>query len=706
MATLNIGGTKVKVDDAFLRLSPEQQAATVEEIASNIGGGSSAAPSPAQSAYDAAAVDAGAPIQGVPQPFANTPAVSPRNAAPAVGGPDLLGATAATIGGAVNGIPVVGPAIQGFSDAILGTGAQLTGGSYDETVEGLRRRRAELAAANPVSDIAGQVAGSIAGVGGIAAIPGGAGALGLTGGLGQRVLAGGLSSAGLEAADASARRRDVASSGLIGGALGAGVPVIGAALGAGARAIGNRIGPTIKAATDPIGEAARRVGMATGRDRVAGTAMTQADEAVAKQAGVPLTNVDRGGEVTRALARSVANQSPEARAALTRVADDRFASQAPRAVQFIRRVAGGKVDDLAYQASLKEAAEKANAPLYKAAYQDPRARAVWTPEIQELMQSPAFRTAINQAETTGADRAAISGFKAVKNPFEFRPDGAVTLRTNPDGSRALPSLQFWDQVKRNIDRAIGLGKRAGDDIGDLTAIKQKLVGSLDAQVPSFKAARASAASYFGAEDALDAGKVFANNTRDLPEAKAAFAALKPAEKEAFRTGYASELVDKITDGRFRSNVIDQAFGSPAKRELFETVFGQQKARELEAYVRVEDLADKLRGALGNSTTARQLVELGIGGGAGFALSGDWTGALTGAALAKGARYANERVDAKVMEQVAKLLTSGTRADLDRAVSNASISPQWMQALESLTNALSTPVRGTALAVSGGVGSQE
>ena len=35
MATLNIDGRRVKVDDSFLSLSPEQQNATVEEIAAS-----------------------------------------------------------------------------------------------------------------------------------------------------------------------------------------------------------------------------------------------------------------------------------------------------------------------------------------------------------------------------------------------------------------------------------------------------------------------------------------------------------------------------------------------------------------------------------------------------------------------------------------------------------------------------------------------
>lgn len=38
MPTLNINGKRIKVDDSFLKLSPEQQNAAVEEIASNIPG--------------------------------------------------------------------------------------------------------------------------------------------------------------------------------------------------------------------------------------------------------------------------------------------------------------------------------------------------------------------------------------------------------------------------------------------------------------------------------------------------------------------------------------------------------------------------------------------------------------------------------------------------------------------------------------------
>ena len=91
------------------------------------------------------------------------------------------------------------------------------------------------------------------------------------------------------------------------------------------------------------------------------------------------------------------------------------------------------------------------------------------------------------------------------------------------------------------------------------------------------------------------------------------------------------------------------------------------ALDVDSAARALRLADQLRGAMGNSTTARQLMELGIGGAGGFALTGDWQGALTGAALAKGTRYMGERVDSQVMEQVARLLTSDSPQALQKAV---------------------------------------
>lgn len=692
MATLNIGGTKVIVSDDFLNLPPDQQQATVEEIAASLGPspGNVANPSPEMQQGMAAASQAS-------QKFAG--AVPPRDA-PQPTRPDLMGATAATLGGIVNSIPIIGPMSQGISDNLVGIGAQLTGGDFNEARNAVRERREALAAANPIASIAGNVGGSVGTFGALGATQAGAKALGMSGNLGQRVANTAASTLGLSTADNIVRGdapADAVGNALAPTAIASAIPVAGALAKAGVKAFGNQLAPMINSVRDPAGEAARRVGMAVNRDLRANpqSVMNATDEAVARQNNLALINVDRGGETTRALARSVANQSPEARAVIQRTADDRFSTQAPRAVSLIQRLVGGNADDVAMQARLTATAKATNNPAYRAAYAAPQARAIWTPEIRNLMQAGPFRTAIEQAEGTAKNAAAVSGQRAVINPFVFADDGSVTLRTMPDGSRALPNLEFWDIVQRNLRNQSNMAMNQGnkllaDQIGDM---RRQLNTVLDNTVPQFRKARQGAAAFFGADEAIDAGRTFANQPRNIPEARVAFGQFSDAEKKAFAVGYASELIDKIKSAGDRRNIIQQMFGSPAAREMNELVFGPARARELEAFVRVEALADQLRGAMGNSTTARQLMELGIGGAGGFALTGDWQGALTGAALAKGTRYMGERVDSQVMEQVARLLTSDSPQALQKAVANAALSPKWMVALDQLAAALSPISRG-------------
>jgi hypothetical protein len=611
--------------------------------------------------------------------------------------------------------PFVQGVTFGFGDelrgAVQGGLAAVQGGdfgsAYDQVVDESRNALNEERRVNPIGSLAAEVAGaiptSVAAGGQLAAR--GANVL-------QRAVSGGLIGAGQGAVygagaaegDLADRAQGALTSGLISGGIGGAVPVIGAGLTAGTKAVGQRVGRGIRAVTNPAEEASRQVGTAVTRDLSANPTMTMnaADEAIARQSGLPLINVDRGGETTRALARSVANQSPEARAIIERTVDDRFSTQAPRAVELIKRLTGGAADDLAYQEQLRKTAELTNRPRYRAAENAPSAQRVFTPELQELMQSPAIQRAIDKVGETGKDLAVISGQVPVQNPFRKGSDGIWRVVQKADGTVAVPNLRFWDQVKRNLDPQIEQAQRGANpsryQVSILKQLKDKLVSSLDSVVPEYQVARQGAASFFGAEDALEAGKKFASQPRAIPEATKAFGAFTQEERQAFATGYASELIDKIKASGDRRNVIQQMFGSPAAREMNELVFGAGKARELEAFVRVETLADKLRGAMGNSTTARQLMELGIGGGAGFALSGDWQGAAAGAVVAKGGRYLGQKVDAKVMEEVAKLLTADNPQALQRAVVNAAASPKWMAALDQLEVALETPVRGALTSV--------
>lgn len=615
----------------------------------------------------------------------------------------LGGAATTWLEHAISDLPVVGPAIQAGTD-YLGTEVygRLTGQDPSQMREELWQRREQRDQDYPASAMSGGIAGNLAAFGGAGATATGAQALGVTGAkLGGRVLNSAVSSGGISAADALARGGDgfdAAKGAIIGGGIGGAIPVVGAGIRAGLGAVGSKVAPTVNAMRNAPQEAERRVGMALTRDQQAGQALNQTDEAMARIADVPLINADRGGETTRALARSVANQSPEARSVIEKTASDRFAGQGDRAVEFIKKLTGGAVDDIGYQDAIRETARYVNKPAYERAFNSPRAQAMWNEGYEQLMQAPAMQQAARQATTRGANRAAAEGWTPVRNPFTMGQDGRMVLRADEKGNRALPNLAFWDQVKRNLDGMIGKAQRGGDKTysADLLTLKNHLVRMMDETVPAYRKARQGAASYFGADDAIEAGKSFVNNRRSIPEARQAYEKFSPAEKAGFATGFASELIDKIKSVRDRSNVIDQVFKSQAAREQIELVFGPKKAKAVEAYIRVEDLADRLRGAMGNSTTARQLVELGIGAGGGAYLTGDWKGALGGAAVARGARHLGQRIDNNVMQAVAKMLTANDPKALQKAVQLASESPKYMQALELYSRALGAPARGLAI----------
>lgn len=617
---------------------------------------------------------------------------------------NMLDAGVTWLENTISGVPVAGPVLQKASDYI-GSNVQglVTGEDPAQIRAGLNARRDARNEAYPAAALSGQVAGNIGAMGGIGATAGGAQALGITGAkLLPRAVNSATSSALISSADTLARGGDgfdAAESGLVSGAVGGAIPIVGQGLLSVAGAIGNHIAPSVNSVLAPADEAARRVGVAFGRDRTAGNLLTSTDDAIARSTGVPLLNADRGGETTRALARSVSNQSPEARQTLVKMADDRFADQGQRAADVVRRVAGGAVDDIGYQEAIRETARYVNKPAYERAFKSPQAQQLYTPRIQELLQSPSLRRAIAKVPKRSADRGAVEGFKEIGNPFTQNSEGAYVLTKKADGTFVAPTLQFWDQVKRNLDSDIGKFSRSGDNTGmaDLTAIKSALVKELDTAVPAYRTARQGAASYFGADDAIEAGKKFAVQPRMIPEAVKAYEKFSPAEKSGFMTGYASELIDKIKASGDRTNVINSVFKSQASRESLELVFGARKAKALEAYVRVEDIADRLRGAMGNSTTARQLVELGLGAGGGYALSGgDLTGAVLGGLAVKGGRALQNKAESQVMQAVAKMLTSPDPKVIDAAIKNAEQSPKFMQALDRIGTLLAAPARGTAI----------
>lgn len=593
-------------------------------------------------------------------------------------------AVASGIEGAAQGLTF------GLSDEIeaaLNSGFGLSG-SYSKELEKTRARMNANAELSPGGRNIGEIAGGLA-LG--AKLPiGRTPAATLKGrvmqGIGSGALYGGAYGAGTSDGGLADRAAGATSGALFGGGIGAAIPVAGAGVRAAGNAIVDNIGPLVRSMRNPAGEASRRVAEATSRTP---SHITAFDRPYIEDNGQQLLNVDLGGETTRALARSVANQNPEARIAITNVANDRFETQGQRAQGLIDRLMGGQVDDLAYQQNIRAAAQKANKPRYERAYRQ-GSEVILTPEMERITSSPAVATAIQRVVNgSGSNRAVANGFGAFNPKVTITQDGQILFnKTKPGGGTAYPDLQFWDYVKRELDDMANSAARSGnnDQASTIGSITRTLRNELDRQVPSYASARQGAAKFFDAEDALDAGRKFVTQNKDMRQSIQAMRKFSDAEREAFKVGFAAELRDMISKVPDRSNVIKRIWGTPQARQKIRAVLGQEGYVEFEVFTRVENTMDMLRNAVtGNSTTARQLVELGLGAGAGAWSGGDFQSAVTGAALVRGASmlggYAARKANQQVMKKVADILLSDDPSMLADGAKQIAKSAKMRQALK-------------------------
>src|SRR5581483_11217504 len=83
----------------------------------------------------------------------------------------------------------------------------------------------------------------------------------------------------------------------------------------------------------------------------------------------------------------------EAKATMVAPLADRFADQNTRLNDFLGSLYGGRIDATAAQDALTTQARAINTPAYRQAYAD-GANGVWTPGLENLVQSPSVQTAI------------------------------------------------------------------------------------------------------------------------------------------------------------------------------------------------------------------------------------------------------------------------------------------------------------------------
>ena len=597
---------------------------------------------------------------------------------------------------AASGLPQVVPGTTPIGAARLAW-EHLTGQrgpateTYESTLKQLRERNKQLQKEHRVAYDTGEFGGAVTSMllapeARAATIPGRI-ASGVAQGTGYGALAGAGEGEGL---------KDTLKEAGTGALTGAGLGAVGAGAYEALAPVARQVGNVIRGVRNPDEEAARRIATHMTADwQRAGPSLTPEEIAAANAAGLPRAIIDAGDESTRALARSAANSSPEARAALQDMARDRFETQSPRVADFIRSITGG-ANAGADLETLQTAARQANRPAYQAAYKA-GSGGVWNPEIERLVgASPSIQQAMKNAVQRGADRSALDGMGAF-NPSVTFENGVLKFRRG-NGIPTYPDIQFWDYTQRELRDMASAAQRSGrnEEYGALTGLRRNLLGQLDNTVPEFAQARGGAARFFGADNALEAGENFVNykpNARNDISMRQSLGKMSQAERELFARGYASKLADSVERAGDNRNLLNSAFlnNGPARQRTL-VALGPQRAAQLEALLRAEAVVDRARTALGNSTTARQLMEMGLAGGAtagaeslleqNFNPQHLITAALMGGVLHRGAQV----VDQRVARRVGEMLASSDPTVLARGVQAAARNPALLNALRYATSA--------------------
>lgn len=577
---------------------------------------------------------------------------------------------------------------------------------YRKERDRLREEQEQTYEQNPLTYLGGQVAGAAATPLGAS---GGATTLGRVGSAaGSGALAGALGGAG-GAISEGADPGDIAVAAGKGAGLGGMVGGAGGAILEGGAKIAGRLGDIIRGARSPENQAARGIRGALREDLGAGSAGIDPEaEAAARRAGLPILNIDRGGQTTGDLARTAGNVSPPAWGALEQATRERTEARPERLASAINRLFGGRLDAGADQLALQTQARAANRPAYARAYAAGD-RPVWSPELERLTGAPSVQQAIKTAVTSGQDRSIEEGFGAFNPGISVSPDGRILMGQKymggaVRGTPSYPNMQFWDYVQRDLSDMIQKAEgREPDKVRYLTSIHHQLNNELDRIVPEFQAARQGAHNFFQAQDASEAGRNFVRMNADPREARRALAQMNPAQRELFARGFADELAQSVLRKPNTLGTIKSVFTSPAAVDKIRTALGAPRSREIEALMRAEAIAERSKQALGNSTTARQqemirafkasgaahgIAGAGAIGAFEFLHEGDFDPkSILGTALIIGAiKNGAHKVDTRVMRRIGEMLASDDPSIIRQGASAVAHSPVLFSALRRGTEA--------------------
>lgn len=641
MPTLEINGKRVQVDDSFLSLSPEQQEATVDEIAASIGEGTK--PESEQSKD----------LRSELSSASNKLAI------------DRTDSIGRDVDSFMRGAADM--ATFGLADEIAAAGQSLTGiggefGDYDRNLRRERIKQDQRDNLDPIASTAGRVAGGVgSGIGlaksGISLT----GRLAPTASLGTRIGAGAAEGAGYGGAygfgsgeGLKDRATDAVGGAVMGGAIGGAVPAIAS----GVKAATKPVRDAIFARTNPGGYAEQKIA-----ERLANSNQTVGEVAGKMRDGLSIA--DAGGKSMRDLLRTTTNIPGKAKDRVASQLALRQMGQGDRLKDAVSRTLADPDGYLAVKDDIAATAQRLATPLYREAYSTP---VHFSETLEGVLSTPAGQAALKRAEQLAANE---------QIPFQqlfinIADDGSATARRVPDA-------RAWDYIKRGFDDMIdaqtdSITKKVTNEGRILVNLKKRMLNEIDRVNPAYKAARQAWAGQQSLDDALEFGRKAM--TQSPESVKRALADMGPAEKAAARAGVAEWIRNSIDQRNFTHNAILKFFSNRQQVKNLRALFDNDAQfatfrKTIFAEARKRATYDSVKG---NSTTASQLADMFEAGGQGGAGAEAVKTAVTGRPIAATLQYIGSRMKMlggltpEVADEIAKRLMTADQTKI-RMVAN-------------------------------------
>lgn len=510
MTTLNINGRRVTVGDDFKNLSPEQQNATVEEIARSLGGSVDAAPSQAESQLD------GYYSQGI---FA--------------GEYNPLGPVARSLDAATT---------WGGDVLTFGFGDEIVGAPTGQT-DAIRDRQEVLGDTNPIASTVGMIGAGL----GAGARLGGLGVSARTttaatplvgraaAGMADGAIAGGIY--GLGSGEGMQDRLTQGAVGAgIGGAFGAAFPVVSDVVGRGVSAFRNsRQAERIARNAGADQDALRLLGRVMQNDGSLGSQ----GQANMRRAGSEAMLVDAGPNARQVLDTAIQRGGPGAVTARNAISER--VGRASRSLgQTLDDTMGAPQGIGSAQNAIRDGSRAQVGGAYDRAYASPidyssdagrRVESVVN-RIPPRIARQAIQRANEQINYDGLGRQIMA---------DIADDGSVTFRE-------MPSVVQADHIKRALDAIANdatdpITGRLNSDGAFASRMARDLRSAVGDAVPAYREALETAADPLSRQNAIRVGARLNSMTRD--EFGMAVDGMTKPEQQAVLQGFRSKLDDQM-----------------------------------------------------------------------------------------------------------------------------------------------------------------